>query len=351
MQTKQASTMRMRFSRLLGRGQTAVIFALATVTLVGAMALGTDIAVLYFNWSQLQKAADAAVLAGATFLPNDTTKAKSTAISYAESNGVAANEINSPTFADNDLQISLSINRQVPYYFARVLGLTSGHVSVSSTAVSSPPPCTIGAPIDSGTNCPNTTSPVNPTCGGGTGQYDVLPIAVDNQTAAAWVQGQGYTLNRVQPSQNGNGPWPDAAGNWGTINLCGSSNNGGAGVRDSIADGFFGPISIKQTLQTLTGVKDGPISQGFAARIGASTDNPTNFDPSDPRAVIVPLVNFAGCNGTCQVPVTGFMAFYIDSYNSGAIAGHFVRMLAVDAIGNPTVTTDAGVSGEPILNQ
>src|SRR5260370_33129989 len=40
----------------------------AIATLLGAMALGTDVAVMYFNWMQLQKGADAAALAGAGWL-------------------------------------------------------------------------------------------------------------------------------------------------------------------------------------------------------------------------------------------------------------------------------------------
>jgi len=133
------------------------------------------------------------------------------------------------------------------------------------------------------------------------------------------------------------------------VSLCGSSGDGGDGVRTAIANGYFGPISLGQTLTTLPGAKVGPLAQGFADRM-SGTDNPTNFDPSDPRAVLVPLVSgFSTCSGTCSITVTGFMAFYIDSYAGGAISGHFIKMAAIDAAGNPTVTTDAGVQGDPIL--
>ena len=75
------------FSRRFSRGQMAVVLALGSVTLVGAMALGTDIGVLYYNWVQLQKAADAAALAGANYLPNDANTATSTAKAYLTNNG------------------------------------------------------------------------------------------------------------------------------------------------------------------------------------------------------------------------------------------------------------------------
>src|SRR5260370_8630280 len=50
------------------RGQMAVVMTFAIATLLGAMALGRDGGVMYFNWVQLQKAADAAALAGANYL-------------------------------------------------------------------------------------------------------------------------------------------------------------------------------------------------------------------------------------------------------------------------------------------
>jgi uncharacterized membrane protein len=56
------------------RGQIAVVTTFAIATLLGAMALGTDVAVMYFNWVQLQKGADAAALAGAFYLiPSNST--------------------------------------------------------------------------------------------------------------------------------------------------------------------------------------------------------------------------------------------------------------------------------------
>src|SRR5260221_8050206 len=87
------------------RGQISVVFALAAVTLCGVMALGADIGVLYYNWVQLQKAADAAALAGAQILgqdPSDPTPATSTlatttAQTYATNNGVAASDVVSAT--------------------------------------------------------------------------------------------------------------------------------------------------------------------------------------------------------------------------------------------------------------
>ena len=39
------------------KGQMAVVMTLAIATLLGVMALGTDVGVMYYNWMQLQNIA------------------------------------------------------------------------------------------------------------------------------------------------------------------------------------------------------------------------------------------------------------------------------------------------------
>jgi uncharacterized membrane protein len=125
-------------------GQTFVIVTLASIALLGAASLGTDIAILYYNWAQLQKAADAAVLAGANYLPDQQDKARSTAIAYATSNGVKVTEIVSTTFPDSN-SIMMQLRRTVPYHFARVFGFTSTAVAVGAKASVPGAPTTVNA--------------------------------------------------------------------------------------------------------------------------------------------------------------------------------------------------------------
>ena len=44
------------------------LFTIVLPVLLGVMALGADFAIIYLNWSMVQKAADAAALAGASQL-------------------------------------------------------------------------------------------------------------------------------------------------------------------------------------------------------------------------------------------------------------------------------------------
>src|ERR1700719_4775714 len=50
------------------KGQMSVMYAGIVAALLGATALGTDVAVMYVNSIQLQKAVDSAAIAGATYL-------------------------------------------------------------------------------------------------------------------------------------------------------------------------------------------------------------------------------------------------------------------------------------------
>jgi hypothetical protein len=54
------------------RGQVAVLYAGIAAILIGAIALGSDVAVMYVNWQQMQKTADAAAIAGANYLAGYT---------------------------------------------------------------------------------------------------------------------------------------------------------------------------------------------------------------------------------------------------------------------------------------
>src|SRR5882762_7991650 len=133
--------------RYLGKGQMAIVMTLAIATLVGVMSLGADVGVMYYNWNQLQKGADAAALAGANYLNGGITfatanvnagctgqsdDAKKAACSYAMNNGLAsdANSLainepgqNLPAGAPSpNLQVIVT-KSNIPYLFGRVIGL------------------------------------------------------------------------------------------------------------------------------------------------------------------------------------------------------------------------------------
>jgi uncharacterized membrane protein len=115
------------------RGQIAVILTLAVPALIAAIAFGTDIAVLYMNWTQLQRSADTAVSAGAAYLPSDPAEAVITARNYARICGISSDEIVSTEIGADRASISMTVTRRVSL-ITHFLGLGQGNVAVNSTA-------------------------------------------------------------------------------------------------------------------------------------------------------------------------------------------------------------------------
>src|SRR5689334_9173372 len=110
-------------------GQTFVFLAIGLPAFIGAMGLATDAGMYYFNQYKMQTAVDAAALAGAHCLPDQTKcTASSTATSYATTNGIRSAEIVGPTVDTGSNEVTVGAQRNVPYYFARLVGVIQGAV-------------------------------------------------------------------------------------------------------------------------------------------------------------------------------------------------------------------------------
>jgi hypothetical protein len=126
--------------RLLWRiefGQGLVIGALVMVVILGLAAMAVDVGLFLHERRELQNAADAAALAGVQELPGSPGDAQLKAEEWAQNNGIANDELEaieiSTTYAANDT-ITVQVKRDVPFVFARVLGLTSDTVRADATA-------------------------------------------------------------------------------------------------------------------------------------------------------------------------------------------------------------------------
>ena len=116
------------------RGQGAIILTLAIPAFIAAVAFGTDIAVLYMNWTQLQKSADSAVMAGAIYLPSEPGVAITAARRYARICGIRNDEIVATRIGAGGTTISITVTRKVNLV-TRFLGLGQGNVAANSTAM------------------------------------------------------------------------------------------------------------------------------------------------------------------------------------------------------------------------
>jgi hypothetical protein len=268
-----------------------VVLAVTLPILIGALALSADIGVLYFNWHLLQNAADLGAEAGASYLPSNPAQAISAADTYASNNGILASEITSVTVSNDLKSLNIQLQRKIPYSFALLLGLVSGAVSAQATAQVQ-------------------------TIGTVTG---ITPIGIDYRTS--YTNGQVVTLQQGQV-----GP-----GNWGALALGGT---GASNLSQNIESGYSGSISTGDLVTTETGLAVGPISTAFNFLIteGQSADPGGTFashTATDPRVLIVPMVNFSNINGSSQVPVMGFAALWLVGMDAnGNISTYFIDQVA-----------------------
>jgi len=121
-----------RFSR----AQIAAMILIIMPVLLGAMALAADFAVVYVNWVQLQKAADAAALAGAQKLtgqPDASGTVAANAISYAQ--GYAClNGVNDPSKTspgNENKQCQADVETYVPGVASGFIGKVIGASGIS----------------------------------------------------------------------------------------------------------------------------------------------------------------------------------------------------------------------------
>ncbi len=284
----------------------------------------------------MQKATDSAVLAGANYLPDNPSQAIAGAVQFAESNGVKASEIVSNTVAANDLSITMKVQRTLPFFFARALGLKSGAVVVTATAAPQNPPTTVNANVPGDVPAGGDDNGNNGTTCASIGACDLIPIGLDSNTV--YSDGEQITLQQGQL-----GP-----GNWDLLALGGV---GGNNLRTNIANGYNGMVSIGDWVTTEPGKKVGPVDQGFQDRLSHNAISGGTFSShslSDPRVLVLPVVNWEDQNGRSSVEVTAFATVWLDSYSSGQVTVNFISQVIANSFGSPGASY-FGSRGAPIL--
>lgn len=294
-------------------GQTVVVVALALVATLGVLAIATDVGVAYYNWARLQKAADAAALAGAHYLPTDAATAKSAAVKFGGLNDVKSSEFTQNDVAADNMSITVGFARSVPTHFARVLGFTSFPISVLATAALR------------GINGARGFLPIGLYC-------DQQPLSGN----CGYVQGKLYQLNEGTSSP----------GNWGALAISGS---GGNDLRSGCEWGYWGdtPIAIGDAVNTKPGSNVGTVRAGIQARLARSTEGgvapPSPINPADSRVVLVPLVDFSAARGKSQaVPIVGFITMWIVSVDKGVISAYMVPAVTGDPSGGDGAPNTGG---------
>ena len=127
--------------RRRSRGQVIVIFAGAMLAFMGLMAIVIDVSWYWTNTLRVQRAADAAALAGVVWLPDNFSgaapNAQTTALAEAQKNGYipgGGTTINMSQDPNNDRRLIVTVNTTVQSFFARVIGVSSFPISRTSKA-------------------------------------------------------------------------------------------------------------------------------------------------------------------------------------------------------------------------
>lgn len=272
------------------KGAVIPLIAVAMVALIGMTALVVDIGFIYLNQMQLANAADAAALAGAQELPAKPGQAVNAVLSYGKLNGKSGDQI-TPVLADSNTELTVTVSRNVPLFFGRIFGLLSSNVQASATAR------------------------VTTFSGGNIG---IVPLGIVDQD---FLFGQSYKLKL------GGGAGYD--GNFQALALGGT----GANVYlDNIKYGYKGTFHVGDWIRTETGNMSGPTSSGVAYRINLDPSATVNtVQDTSGRVVIAPIIKSFDVNGTGQVQVTGFAAFFLEGVpnpgNNSYVYGSFIKMV------------------------
>lgn len=149
-------------------GVTLPLVALMMVTLLGIASFAVDLGWFYLNASRIQRAADAAALAGVIHMPNDPTEAFNVAHDIAQSNGYEDLEVPgvfpqvvAATVPLQPNQLRVTVTEQVPTFFLKVFGM-SNQVITRTAQAEYVPPLRLGSPFSTMGNDPNCFSPASP---------------------------------------------------------------------------------------------------------------------------------------------------------------------------------------------
>jgi hypothetical protein len=193
------------------RGQAYVLTILFLVVLLAMAAAVLDVGSWYRAHRALQATVDAAALAGAQALPEDTGEASALASEYAAKNGGGEMNVTFSTKVFANDTISVEGKRPAPGFFSKVFGLDTITVRTDASARAGFP----------------------------TQVKYVVPIVVDEKHEKLQCDPNpcpGLTELKYQHLKN-NGS-PDGSGNFGFINLTGDGGVGTSDLEEWIENGF-----------------------------------------------------------------------------------------------------------------
>lgn len=295
------------------KGSAIIIFSLCLTVVLGMCALVIDFGRLVYEKAIISNAVDAAALAGAQELIFNKDNAAAVVNSYLEANGVDSLDAEVSVF-DSDTKISVTVDREVNYYFARILGFDIGNVKATGVAMCAP---VIGV-------------------------YEgVRPFAIEKQPLEFGLQ---YTL------KEGGGDGYD--GNYGALAL---SGNGASTYVNNIINGYEGHLRVGDYVETEPGNMSGPTAYGVNTLIDRCNHTPectyNDYDSNCPRIITVIMVETLEVNGRSEVVIAGFARFFLEevtgSGRESIVTGRFLNTIMSGELGD--IQDDFGLKGVKLI--
>lgn len=207
-------------------GYIAIMTALLMVVMLGMVAFSVDVGRWYLVGNEVQRAADAASLAGVTSLPADPTSAFAKAQQFSTANGYANGGVTTVTSSVGTVPTRLrtTVTTKVNNVFGPLLGLPT--TTISRTAVADyAAPVPMGSPCNEFGNDPDPTGYRGSTCAGVNGQF------------WANVNSPGSTKSNGDAYQSA---------------VCAGDGCAGTTNLDYDPNGYFYTVSVKAAMPSLT---------------------------------------------------------------------------------------------------
>ncbi|MDI6705607.1 MAG: pilus assembly protein TadG-related protein [Bacillota bacterium] len=286
-------------------GAVLMLFAILLPVLLGCTAIVVDFGSQYACKVRLDNIAQAAALAAAQDLQADAGLAEDKAYEYLNLNGIEDQHAQVQV-SGYDNSVEVTIQRDVDFFFGRILGLEDRRISSKAKAIST----------------------------GLTSLSGAAPLGILSQD---FVYGQLYKLKCGAPPEFG-------SGNFGALRLGGS---GSSVYEENLKYGYQGKIEVGDIIETKSGNISGPTQRAISYRFSQDSRVPPNtiddYDRNAPQIIYIPVVEpyQTNDNHVYSVRVLGFAAFFVagipGSGDDSEIEGYFIR----------TVHSGTGSEGQP----
>jgi len=193
-------------------GQILVIFTLMLTALIGLVGIAIDVTFAWRSGLQVQRAADAAAMAGVVYLPGNLATGQNKAYKVATENGYTAGggtTVTADKYATDDRKMQVTITASVPTFFVRLFGINTWTVTkVSVAAYVMPVP--MGSPLSyMGVGCFVLSTGTPPSCNStGTGQSGITTAGTSGGTSLSSLGAFGAVITKGGNEENGDAYLP-----------------------------------------------------------------------------------------------------------------------------------------------